>query len=101
MYGDDMKARVIELYLDGRSAVEVAEMTGVSHGTVSRWVNERGVKRRTAPCTYGNLKADASHPSHGKLSGYEAGCRCRRCRNARKVFDKKCQLRRTLRRLGE
>lgn len=99
-YPEETRRAALGLYLDGMTAVEVAARTGVSHGTVSRWVDAAGIKREPWPCDYAHLKAHADHPSHGRLSGYEAGCRCARCRNARKVFDKKCQIRRTLRGLG-
>lgn len=99
MYPIDVVGKAVGLYLDGMTAVEVAEELGVSHGSVSRWVLAYGVKRERVPCTYEALKADPLHPSHGKLSGYEVGCRCAKCFNARKVFDKKRQLRRTLKEL--
>lgn len=99
-YPAETRKRAIGLYLDGMDAVAVARETGASHASVSRWVNAAGVKREPWPCDRAHLKAHPDHPSHGKLSGYGAGCRCPKCKNARKVFDKKCQIRRTLKGLG-
>lgn len=99
-YPAEVRQRAIGLYLDGMTAERVAQEMGLGTWTVCRWVNAAGAKREPWPCDFAHLKAHADHPSHGKLSGYEAGCRCARCRNARKVFDKKCQIRKTLKGLG-
>ena len=95
-YPQQKRIEVLEAYRDNHSSLKTAELTGVSHSTVCRIVNAFGEKYERPPLTFEALRADPGHPSHGKLTGYDAGCRCELCRNRRKVYDKKMQVKRVL-----
>ena len=34
------------------------------------------------------LQADPDHPDHGKNGSYTAGCRCRKCTDARRDYER-------------
>lgn len=95
-YPQSKRDEVLGLYLENHSSLKTAELAGVSHSTVSRIVNAAGEKHKRSPLTRKAMKESPDHPSHGKLSGYNAGCRCELCRNRRKVYDKKIQVKRVL-----
>lgn len=96
-YAKAKRDEVLALYRENRSSLKTSEVSGVSHSTVSRIVNAAGAKYERPPLTKAALACDPGHPSHGKTTGYEAGCRCERCVNARRIADKKTQTRRVLR----
>jgi AraC-like DNA-binding protein len=45
----DRASQAVALYAAGRTLHEVAGVLGVSHTTVSRWLEERGIQRRAVP----------------------------------------------------
>lgn len=57
---------------------------------------EKAWRRRTLEA----MRRDPAHRLHGSASGYKAGCRCERCRNAKKVLIEQVKLRNDLRAMG-
>lgn len=58
--------------------------------------SERAWRRRALA----EMEKDPSHRLHGKASGYKAGCRCERCRNANLVLIEQSKLRKALKEMG-
>jgi hypothetical protein len=42
-------------------------------------------QRRWARNELERIRDDPDHPHHGTMTGYQAGCRCQRCRNAKRL----------------
>lgn len=57
-------------------------------------------RRRWQQKTMSKMEGDPNHPMHGTRTGYQVGCRCQRCRAARKVDDRKRKVRGLIRELG-
>lgn len=54
-------------------------------------------QRRWARGELERILGDSNHPHHGTMTGYQAGCRCQKCRNAKRLQKRRLATAQTIR----